>query len=151
MEDDPTPGEIVILASGTMIFIFSFFTWLDFGPVDRTAWDDGSFPLHTLPVVLGLVMATQIALDRFGAPEFPNEVAGFTWPQLHLVLGAVAALNMIALFITTTLDGDPPDLAFGFWFSLLGSLGLFVGAVMLHRDTPTGGSRAGGQEPPGMP
>jgi hypothetical protein len=149
VDNNPKPAEIVILASGAVIFVFSFFKWLEFGPISRSAWGDGLFPLLTLPALLGLIMAVQIALDRFANVDFPAEIGGFTWKQIHLVLAAVAFI--ILLFYLFTDKGEGLDLAFGFWLSLLASIGLVAGAVMLYVDTGAGTTGGGGTTPPPPP
>jgi hypothetical protein len=78
-------------------------------------------------------MAAHIALTKFANVQLPDRVAGFTWEQVHLVLGILAALMAVALLFT-----DIGDKKIGYYFSLLGAIALVVGAVMLQRERNTG-------------
>ena len=125
----PTPGEIVIMAAGAVMLIFSFF---DFAG-KTSAWGSGLFPVATLIVIYGIVMAAQVAVTTFAKVDLPDRVAGFTWEQVHLVLGVFALLMSLGWLISGV-----PSKGIGLWFLLLGSIGLVVGAVMLQRERNTG-------------
>jgi hypothetical protein len=135
---NPSPGEITIMASGAVAFIFSFFDFYDyggFGGGGASAWSSGLFPVATLMVIFVTVMAAQVALTRFANVSMPDRVAGFTWNQVHLVLGFFAALYAVA-FLLLSKGGN--DFGIGYWFILIGSIGALVGAVLLQRER-TGG------------
>ncbi|MDQ1383921.1 MAG: hypothetical protein QOG65_1300 [Actinomycetota bacterium] len=125
----PTPGEITIMAAGAVMIIFSF---LHFA-ADRSAWGSHLFPIATLLPIYGLVMALQIALTRFASLNLPASVLGFTWEQVHLALGAMAALMAFGWLVT-----DYGDKQIGMWFEILGGFALVVGAVLLQRERNTG-------------
>ena len=125
----PTPGEIVIMAAGAVMLVFSF---LHFAR-DISAWGSREFPIATLMPIYGLVMALQIALTKFAGVQLPDSVAGFTWEQLHLAVGAMAGLMAIGWLLT-----DTGDKQIGQWFEILGGMALVVGAVMLQRERNTG-------------
>jgi hypothetical protein len=125
----PTPGEIIIMAAGAVMLIFSFF---DFAG-STSAWGSGLFPVATLIAIYGIVMAVQVAVTTFAKVDLPDRVAGFTWEQVHLVLGVFALLMALGWLISGV-----PDKGIGLWFLLLGSIGLVVGAVMLQRERNTG-------------
>jgi hypothetical protein len=125
----PTPGEITIMAAGAVILIFSFF---DFAG-STSAWGSGLFPVATLIVFYGVIMAVQVAVTKFGNVNLPDRVAGFTWEQVHLMLAAFALLMSLGWLISGV-----PDKGIGLWFLLLGSIGLVAGAVMLQRERNTG-------------
>jgi hypothetical protein len=124
----PTTGEIVIMVAGAVMLVFSF---LDF--VGTSAWGEGNFPIATLLPLYGTVMALQIVLTRFAGVQLPERVAGFTWEQVHLALGGLAALMGLAWLVTDTGDKDV-----GLWFEVLGSFALVTGAVLLQRERQTG-------------
>jgi hypothetical protein len=132
----PTPGEWVIIAAGAVMLIASFLDFVSVGPFGENVWGNGFFPIATLMVVYGVVMALQIVLTRFANVNLPDRVAGFTWEQVHLVLGVFAALMAIAWLVTDTIDK-----AIGFWLIFLGSIALAVGAFMLQRERNTGAMR----------
>ena len=144
-----SPGNIVILVAGAVMLVASFlafFTVETIGDVDFdiesgeidfdggeksfSAWSDGGgFPITTLPALIGAGMAAAVALTAFAKVNLPERVLGFSWNQLHLLLGAQAALMMLAFLIA-----DTPDKGIGFWLMLLASIGLVVGAVLRERE-----------------
>jgi len=125
----PTPGEIVIMAAGAVMLVFSFLHFAG----DTSSWGKGLFPVATLLPLYGVVMALQVVLTKFAGVQLPSQVFGFTWEQVHLVLGLLAALMAVAWMIT-----DTGDKQVGLWFEVLGGLALGVGAVMLQRERHTG-------------
>jgi hypothetical protein len=125
----PTPGEITIMAAGVVMIIFSFLHFAG----DRSAWGSGLFPIATLLPLYGLVMGLQIALTKFASLNLPQTVIGFTWEQVHLALGAMAALMALGWLVT-----DYGDKQIGMWFEILGGFALVVGAVVLQRERNTG-------------
>jgi hypothetical protein len=128
----PTPGEITIMVAGAVMLIASF---LDFAG-DTSAWGKGAFPIATLLVLYGVVMALHIALTKYASVKLPDRVAGFTWEQVHLVLGIFAAVMGIGWLAT-----DIGDKKLGFFLIFIGSIALAVGAVMLQRERNTGAVR----------
>jgi hypothetical protein len=125
----PTPGEIVIMVAGAVMLIFSFLHFAG----DRSSWQSGPFPIATLLPLYGVIMALQIALTKFANVKLPDRVAGFTWEQIHLALGLMAAVMAVGFLLT-----DYGDKQIGEWFEILGAIGLVVGAVMLQRERHTG-------------
>src|SRR5256885_8368857 len=125
----PTPGEIVIMAAGAIMLVFSFFHFAD----NTSAWGKYFFPVATLLPLYGTVMALHVALTKFANVQLPTRVSGFTWEQIHLALGIMAGLLAIAFLIT-----DVSDKQIGLWFEVLGGIALAVGAVLLQRERQTG-------------
>jgi hypothetical protein len=125
----PTPGEITIMAAGAVMLIFSF---LNFAP-KTSAWGSGLFPIATLLPLYGLVMGLEIALTKFASVKLPDRVLGFTWEQIHLALGAMAAVMAIGWLVT-----DTGSKQIGQWFEILGGIALVVGALLLQRERNTG-------------
>jgi hypothetical protein len=125
----PTPGEIVIMAAGAVMLVFSFLHFAG----DTSAWGSGLFPIATLLPLYGVLMALQVALTKFAGVKLPPSVGGFTWEQVHLALGAMAALMAVGWLLT-----DYGDKQIGAWFEILGGIALVVGAVMLQRERNTG-------------
>jgi hypothetical protein len=127
--EQPTPGELVILAAGAVMLLFSV---LNFG-TGRSMWQSPWFPLATLLPLYGVVMALHVALTRFGKVNLPARVATFTWEQVHLVLGLMAGLMAVAWLVT-----DVGDKEVGLFFEVLGGIALAVGAVLMQRERQTG-------------
>src|SRR5262249_27868656 len=128
-QQSPTPGEITIMAAGAVMIVFSFVSFA----ADTSSWGRGLFPIATLLPLYGLIMGLQIALTKFASLKFPDSVLGFTWEQIHLALGAMAALMAIGWLVT-----DVNNKQIGLWFEALGGIALVVGAVMLQRERHTG-------------
>jgi hypothetical protein len=125
----PTPGEIVIMAVGGAMLVFSFLHFAG----DTSAWGRGLFPIATLLPAYGVLMALQVVLTKFAGVTLRASVLGFTWEQVHLALGAMAALMAVGWLFT-----DYGDKQVGAWFEILGGIALVVGAVMLQRERNTG-------------
>jgi hypothetical protein len=125
----PTPAEIVIMAAGAVMLIFSFLHFAG----DTSTWGTGLFPIATLLPVYGVIMALQVVLTKFAGVSLLDSVIGFTWEQIHLALGAMAGLMAIGWLFT-----DTGDKQIGEWFEILGGIALVVGAVMLQRERSTG-------------
>jgi hypothetical protein len=128
-QQTPTPGEMTIMIAGGVMIIFSFLNFYG----GRSAWASGRFPLATLLPLYGLVMALQIALTKYASVKLPESVLGFTWEQIHVALGAMAALMAIGWLLT-----DTGTKQIGMWIEILGGFALVVGAVMLQRERNPG-------------
>ena len=86
------PAESVILAGGALMLIGSFLPFYKFSFLGASkSWSSWSsatnlflFPLTTLIVVFGVVMAVQVTVAAF-APNtnLPDRLLGFTWDQIH--------------------------------------------------------------------
>ena len=99
--------------------------------------------IEYVPIIalLGVAAGVLVALTRFANTNLPENVAGFTWAQLYLVIGLFAVLVTLALLIV---DKAGADVGIGLWAGLLGSVGLLVGAVMLRNDVGAGPARPAG-------
>lgn len=131
MKRTPTPAEIVIMASGAVALIFSFFDFYKvdgpFGSDSQSAWSSGLFPLATYIPIIGVILGVGVALAVFAGVEMPEKIAGFTIPQVDLVLALFALLIGIGFLIRSK---GGVDFGIGFWFLLIASIGMFVGAIL---------------------
>ena len=128
----PTTSELIIMIAGAVMLVGSFLSFARF--VGNTnAWGTYLFPIATLLPLYGVVMALQIALSKWANVKLPPSVAGFTWEQVHLVLGLLAGFMAIGWLIT-----DLQNKGIGFWLEVLGGIALAVGAVMMQRERHTG-------------
>ena len=125
----PTPAELTILIAGGVMLPASFFDFY----TGASAWAKYVFPVATLLPIYGLIMAAEIAITDLGGVKLPGRVAGFTWEQIHLVLGLMAGLMAVAWFVTDT--GKKPV---GQWIEIAGGIALAVGALILQRERHTG-------------
>jgi hypothetical protein len=128
-KSQPTASELTIMIAGAVMLVGSF---LDFAG-NTSAWGRYLFPIATLLPIYGVIMAAQIALTKFAGVKLPEQVAGFTWEQIHLVLGIFAGLMAVAWVIT-----DLGDKQIGEWLLVLGGIALAIGAVMMQRERQTG-------------
>jgi len=124
-----TPGEITIMAAAAVMLIFSFVSFAG----NTNSWGKGLFPIATLLPLYVLLMGLQIALTKFASLKLPHAVLGFSWEQIHLALGTMAALMAIGWLIT-----DVGSKQIGGWFEILGGIALVVGAVLIQRERNTG-------------
>ena len=94
--------------------------------------EHGVFLIVTLPALLGVIMATHVAVKTFATGvRLPDRVLGLTWDQIHLALGFQAAVMMLAFLIRSH---PSVDFGIGFWLMLLAAIASLVGAVMRTRD-----------------
>lgn len=148
------PGEIVVIASGVLMLIFSFLTWYEieessfFEGQSWSAWSNAFnlFPLATLIAVIGAVLAAATAAARFGGVALPDRLAGFSWSQLRLAAGVLGTLTLLAYYLRSFGDDGSIDKGIGMLVTLLASVGLLVGAVLTHRET---GEEADADDEPG--
>jgi len=135
MDKKLSTPEWIIVVGGVVAFVASFLPWIDidtgFGSATRSAWSDFAFPTYTWVGIFGFLMAAVIVVRTFTTVKLPDDVLGFTWTQLHLVLGIFAALIAVSFMIA----GD--NFGIGFWLSLLAAAALVVGAVMLRNEAST--------------
>lgn len=126
----PTPAELTILIAGGVMLLASF---VAFYPGGTSAWGKYAFPVATLLPIYGVIMAAEIAVTDVAGVKLPGRVAGFTWEQIHLVLGLMAGLMAVAWTITDT--GKKP---IGQWIEIAGGIALAVGAIRMQRERRTG-------------
>jgi hypothetical protein len=125
----PTPAELTIMIAGAVMLIGSFFDFA--GSVN--AWGTYLFPVATLLPLYGTVMALEIGLTKFANVSLPQRVVGFTWEQMHLVLGILAGFMAVGWLVT-----DISSRGFGYWLEVLGGIAVAAGAVVLQRERNTG-------------
>jgi len=131
-----TPN-LVILISGAVMLIASFLPFTETGSHSSSAWGKYYFLIATIPALLGIAMAVQVALVAY-APQvkLPEKVLGFTWTQVHLVGGFQATIMMVAFLLQ---DTGGLGKGIGLYLMLLAAIGSLTGAVlrMQEQKTPT--------------
>ena len=142
-------ASLVILIAGVVMLIASFLAFNKYssasvtigsvhigGSLTYSAWSSHYFLIATIPALIGIVMAAHVALVAFapGVP-MPERVLGFTWTQIHLVLGFQATIMMLAFLIQST---SPLDKGIGLFLMLLAAIALLVGAVLRMQEQPSG-------------
>jgi hypothetical protein len=150
MKNQPKPGQIVLMASGVLMLIFSFFNFYDidlggFGSKTAKVWSsDGGFPLSWWPVLFGVAIAVLVALTVFANISLPSDILGFTWKQIYFILAFTSFFILLGFALA-----DSSGKGIGLWLMFIASIGLIVGAVMelLDKSTTTGPSRQGPATP----
>ncbi len=129
----PTPAAIVLMASGAVALLGSFLDFFGAGGDSRSAWSNGFglFPTATLMALFVVVSGVVIALTRFAGVQLPAQVAGFSWTQIHLVLGFFATLYALSYLVVKT---GGLDREVGFWLVLVACIGSLVGAILLRNE-----------------
>jgi hypothetical protein len=145
-------GEQVISISGIVLVIFSFIKWygldlggdLDIPGVDTSfsanGWDR---TLGMFAAIIAIVMVAQILASKFGNMDMPD-LGSVTWGQVHLGLGALAALFVIICFF----DDGGAEKKFGLFISIVAALGLAAGGYLKFQEEK-GGAPASGAPGPG--
>lgn len=165
MDNNPRPYEWVIMASGAVMLLFSFFSWFtvdNFGDSSSSssAWGGDLRPLATIIPLIGLLLAVLVAVRRFTGANLPDSVLRLSWERVYVSLGALALLTTVGYFIMDKVPDltDPEsgqtfhisvDPSIGFWFNLLGAIGLLVGGVLaMQEEGSVGGGAPGPAAPP---
>jgi hypothetical protein len=142
------PSGMVILVAAAFMTLGSFLPFwktdipsgTDLGVfaaqfADKTAWTSDAFffPVTILPVVCGVLMAVIVALTTFTTTRSRPRFLGFTWNQLHLVLGLQAAVMMLAFLLQKR---GIFSWGAGFYLMLVSGIGLAIGALMRGSEDP---------------
>ncbi|MEX2108549.1 MAG: hypothetical protein WD827_06655 [Solirubrobacterales bacterium] len=140
----PPAWELVVMISGAVVLIGSFFPFLSIAGgelgegapgLDWNAWSNALnlFPLTALLVLYAVAVSGQLVLARYANFKLPDRIVGFTWADLRLLFGVLATLTMLGYLLREFPEGGV-DKGFGLYAVTLGAIGLLVGAVMEHRD-----------------
>jgi hypothetical protein len=129
----PTTSELIIMIAGAVMLVASFLKFAQVDIKSANAWGQYLFPIATLLPLYGVIMAAEIALTKFANVKLPERLVGFTWEQVHLVLGLLAGFMAIGWLIT-----DIRGKGIGYWLEVLGGIALAVGGVMMQRERQTG-------------
>lgn len=149
----PSPATLVLIGAGVLILIGSFLTAASSDGDSRSAWGEILFPLYTLPALLGVVIAAQVALAEFTQTRIPA-LLGVGWAKIRLAFAGWAALMMICLLVgRISVEGSEVSKGVGFWIMLIASIGLVVGAVMREGEAgrPAAPRRSAATSPPPPP
>ena len=119
-------AELVMVIGGAITFIFSFFSFWGVGGFRVSAWGNGTFPLASIPAILGGAMLIVGIVEQAGS-KLPEPVLSFTWRQIRFTWGIVAAAIMLSYLI---MDKGEASLKVGGIFMLLGALTMGTGSAM---------------------
>jgi hypothetical protein len=155
-----TPGEMTIAISGVVLLIFSFFKWYSIEikiggqtlvAASKTGWGAPSAFLSIVAILLGVVMAGHVIADKLAGVEMPERLGKIGWGVFYLAGGVIAFVFLIIKYL-----GNTDYVKFGFYISILASIGLAVGGFLVSRERGhlqelMGGSSGGGSTPPPSP
>lgn len=155
-----TPGEITIAVSGIVLLIFSFFKWyaidISIGgqtlvSASKNGWGAPDSFLSILAILIGVVMAGHVIVDKVAGVEMPERLGKIGWGVFYLVGGVLAFLFLMIKYL-----GNTDFVKFGFYISILASIGLAVGGFLVSRERGhlqelMGGASGGGSTPPPNP
>ncbi len=134
MDNKITPGEIVVMAAGAVVLIFSFLPFFKLDQAgfsdDISAWGEGLFPVATLIIVFAVASAVLVVLTKFANMTISGFL-GFGFNQLLLALSFFSAILALAYLVV---DKGPYDFGFGYFLVLIGALGSLVGAVLIMNE-----------------
>ena len=128
----PTPAELTIVIAGGVMLLASFLHFAG----GTSVWGRYVFPVAALLPIYGVIMSVQVALTSFAGLQLRRRVFGFTWEQVHLVLGLFAGLMAVSWLLTDV--GGVGHKGLGFWLEVAGGIALAVGAINLQRERHTG-------------
>ncbi len=122
------------MSGAGVAFIFSFlgFYSSSFSSESINAWGSHLFPVSTLITLFAVVAGAVVALRLFGV-NLPDQLLTYTWKQVVLACGFFATVLALAFLLQDR--GSGVDLGIGYWFMLLGSIAVLVGAIMLTRES----------------
>lgn len=151
-----TPGELVVAIAGVLLFVFGFFKWygIDFEIAGRTiasasnnGWEAPNAGLSIIAIILGIVMAGHVILQRLAGMEMPQRLGQIGWGHLYVVGGGLSFL-----FVLIKLLNNTDFTKFGVYAGLICSLALFAGGIMVAKERDElnmpGAARGGGATPP---
>jgi hypothetical protein len=132
-----TPGEITIAVSGVVLLIFSFFKWYDFSisvlghsvGASYNGWDDPAQLSSILAILIGVVMAGHVIATTLAGLSLPERLGSVGWGVFYVAGGVLSFLFLLLKFLDYN-DGTK----FGFYISLLASLGLAVGGFLTAKE-----------------
>ena len=126
MKQHISVARLVLVIGGAVTFLFSFFSFWGSGGFSVSAWGNGTFPLASIPAILGGAMVVVIVVEQAGV-TLPEPVLTFTWRQVRFTWATVAAGIMLGYLI---MDKGGASLKFGAILMLLGAIAMAVGAFM---------------------
>lgn len=140
-----TTSDKIIAGSGIVLFIAYFLPWfkVDFGIGSASAsGGDVGFLWATLPMLIGLVMAGVIIANKLFDVTLPDPP--MPWGQVHLALGALAAVLVVLKLIIGEDPSEIVDRAYGLFLATLAAIGLAVGGFLKYQEGDTSPSTGGG-------
>ena len=126
-------AEKVIITAGVLLFVVGFLPWysISIGPISWTAngWESPGAMWSILAILIGLAMASAVALRNLTEVEIPDNLGGLSWPKI-LLGGGVAALVLVVI----KLLNESSSMGFGFYVGIIAAAGLAAAGFLMYRE-----------------
>ena len=132
----PELGQVLVMASGVLMFVWGFLPWYSYQGGSANAWSTATLPGLVLTAtwvpLLSLVIAVFVAIKAFGG--FSDRVWGFSWAQLAVMVGLFNVLITFGFLVANRSLGGfgALNLGTGLVLSFITSLIMLAGAVLDH-------------------
>jgi hypothetical protein len=133
----PTLGQIIIMACGFLMFIWSFLDWYSSSGAGANAWSTTTIPGLVLTAtwvpLLSLAIAVLVAIRAYGS-GLPDRVLGFSWAQLSIIVGLFDVLITFGFLVANRSLGTlgSLNLGIGLVLSFITALVLLAGGILDH-------------------
>ncbi len=133
-----TPGEMVIAVSGIVLLIFSFFKWysVEFKIAGQTiasasenGWGKPDAFLSVIAILIGVIMAAHVIVNKLAGVDMPERLGSIGWGVFYLAGGVLSFVFLVIKWL-----GNNDFVKFGFYISILASLGLAVGGFLCAKE-----------------
>lgn len=156
-----TPGEMAIAISGVLLLIFSFFDWykVEFkiggqtiASASENGWGSPDGFFSVVAILIGVVMAAHVIIDRLAGVEMPERLGKFGWGVFYLAGGVIAFVFLLIKWLSNN-----DFVQFWFYLAILCGLGLAVGGFLTAKERGDlaalqgSGGTGGGSTPPSPP
>lgn len=138
----PTLGQVVVIVTGVLLFIWGFLPWYSDQGGSANAWSTETIPglvmTATWVPLLSLALAVFVAIKVFG-DGFPDKILGFSWAQISMVVGLFDVLITLGFLVANRSLGNlgSLDLGAGLILSFITSLVMLAGAAFEHLGADT--------------
>jgi hypothetical protein len=126
-------AEKVIITAGVLLFVVGFLPWysISIGPISWTAngWESPGAMWSILAILIGLAMASAVALRNLTEVEIPDNLGGLSWPKI-LLGGGVAALVLVVIKFLN----ESSSMGFGFYVGIIAAAGLAAAGFLMYRE-----------------
>ena len=130
-----TPGQMLVMAAGVLMFIWGFLDWYSSPGQGFNAWSANTIPGLVLTAtwvpLLSLAIAVLVGIRSFGS-GLPDRVWGFSWAQLSVVVGLFDVLITFGFLVANRSVGGfgSLNLGVGLILSFITALVMLAGAIL---------------------
>jgi hypothetical protein len=145
MDKNLRPGILAMMIGGLVLLIGVFLPWISidtpFGDVTESGFstDGGPGFLGIFAFLIALAVGGVVALKTFANVALPDQVLGFSWNQIWLMLSLSATLITVGRLLGAEGTG------IGLVLSAIASIAMLVGAFL---ETKAGAATTTSSAPP---